>query len=80
MSKSSDISSLVMCLRVCTDAHVLTHSTGQKHVNMTLTSTFRLLSIFTVAGLKYNCIGSTKQHHMPGPKATQDNTACLSLN
>ena len=27
----------------------------------TLASTFRLLSIFTVEGLKYNCIGSKKK-------------------
>ena len=40
----------------------------------TLASTFRLLSIFTVEGLKYNCVGSTKQHHTARPKSSQDNT------
>jgi hypothetical protein len=35
----------------------------------TLASTFRLLSIFTVEGLKYNCVGSTKEHHTSRPKA-----------
>lgn len=36
-------------------------------------STFRLLSIFTVAGLKYNCIKSTK-HHTARPRLE---TKCL---
>jgi len=40
----------------------------------TLASTFRLLSIFTVEGLKYNCVGSTKEHHTARPKASEHNT------